>query len=334
MFIREAKIDKRKKRGKSHIGRWILVYSALVITFLPPMMRSQKVSQLPKIGLENDLLLTTFLPQVPKQIPQVSNNIGVGGIEVETPTFETILYTVQLGDTLWEIAHREGLNVDTILGANKSVRKRGFLRTGQKIRIPNQKGVFHEVTEGQTLSSISKIYKVSKEKIMEINNISDSKPLVAGKEIFIPGAKLLPSSKEYLLGEIGFLRPVRSGWFSSGYGYRRDPFNGEIRFHTGVDLGAYEGTPILASKSGEVTFSGWISGYGNIVVVKHTNGYSTKYAHTARNLVSKGMFVRQGQVIALAGNTGRSEGPHLHFEICKNGIPVDPTSFISLPRGR
>lgn len=306
-----------------------------MVTFLPPIIRSQRVSDIPQICIENDLLLTTFIPQVTQQIAPISNNsVGIGGIEVETPTFETMLYTVQTGDTIWEIAHRQGINVDTIISANKSVRRVGSLHVGQKLRIPNQKGVFHEIEKGETLNDISSKYKVKLEKIMEANDISKPKILSAGKEIFIPGAKLLPSSKEYLLSEIGFLRPLSSGWFSSGYGYRRDPFNGEIRFHTGIDLGAYQGTSIRAAKSGKITFSDWASGYGNMVVIRHTNGYSTKYAHTMKNLVSKGMDVRQGQVIALVGSTGRSEGSHLHFEICKNGVPINPASFISLPHGR
>ncbi|MEW6096368.1 MAG: peptidoglycan DD-metalloendopeptidase family protein [bacterium] len=336
MFILESKSYNRKKRGKSHVGRWILCFLALLVTFSPPLLRTQIVSSAPQIGMGSDLLLTTFIPQVHQQICQVSshNEIGVGGIEVEKPSFEIMLYTVQEGDTLGEIAQRRGLNLDTIISANQSIRNISSLRVGQRLRIPNQKGVFHKVKKGQTISNISSAYKISVEKILEANDISKPKDLLAGKEIFIPGARLLPSAKEYLVGGIGFIRPVSNGWFSSGYGYRRDPFNGKIRFHTGIDIGCYQGTPIRASKSGKVSFSGWISGYGNTVIIKHTGGYSTKYAHNMRNLVAKGTYVRQGQVIALVGNTGRSIGSHLHFEICKNGCPVNPASFISIPSHR
>ncbi len=332
MFIMEAKNHNRKKRGKNHIGLWILTFLALLVTFSPPLFRNQILTSTPQRGMESDLLLTTVIPQVPQQICQVNNNnIGIGGIEVDTPSFETILYTVRPEDTLWDIAQRQGVNVDTLVSANQSIKNVSSLRAGQRLRIPNQKGVFHKIKSGETLSNISDVYKVNLGKIIETNNISKPKNLIEGKEIFIPGAKLLPAAKEYLLGDIGFIRPVRSGWFSSGYGYRRDPFNGQVRFHTGVDIGSYQGTQISASKSGKVTFSGWVGGYGNMVVIQHTNGYSTRYAHNLRNLVSKGMYVRQGQIIALVGNTGRSDGSHLHFEICKNNHPVNPTSFISLP---
>jgi len=332
----EAKNYNRKKRGKSHVGMGILVFLALLVTFFPPLIRSQIVGSCPQRGVGSDLLLTTVIPQIHKQICQVSetNEIGVGGIEVDKPSFETMLYTVQPGDTLWEIAQRRGLNLDTLLSANQRIKNVSSLRVGQRLRIPNQNGVFHKVKKGQTLSNISRAYNVSVEKIIEDKNISKPKKLLAGREIFIPGARLLPATKEYLLGGIGFIRPVRTGWLSSGYGYRRDPFSKKIRFHTGVDIASYQGTPVRASKSGKVIYSGWVRGYGNMIVIKHTGGYTTKYGHNLRNLVSKGMYVRQGQIIALVGSSGRSKGSHLHFEICKNGRPVNPASFISLPHRR
>lgn len=335
----ESKNHNNRKRGrgnKSHIGRWILVFFALLFTFLPPLFRTQISANTPQLRLESDLLLTTFSPQVHSQICEVNNSkVGIGGIEVDEPSFETMFYTVQPGDTLYNIAIRKKINVDTVLSANRNVKGLNSLRIGQKLRIPNQKGIFHKVQKGQTITNIASAYKINAQKILEANNISKPENISAGKEIFIPGAKLLPSTQQYLLGsEIGFLQPVNGGWLSSGYGYRRDPFTAEIRFHTGVDIATYYGASIRASKRGIVTFSGWQQGYGNIVVIKHPDGYFTKYAHAMKNLVSKGDYVRQGQTIALVGSTGRSIGPHLHFEICKNGQLINPSSFISLPRGR
>lgn len=341
MFIMEARRNYNRKKGrgsKRYIGRWILVFFALLFTFLPPLFRSQADTNSSQVKLESDLLLTTFTPEAQYQICEVNNNnnqVGIGGIEVEEPVFDTMFYTVQPGDTLYNIATRKKVNIDTVLSANRNVKKLGLLRIGQKLRIPNQKGVFHKVEKGQTISKISSLYKVDAEKILEVNSISRPKSLTSGTEIFIPGAKLLPSTQQYLLGsDIGFIQPISGGWFSSGYGYRRDPFTNEIRFHTGVDIAAYSGASIRASKSGKVTFSGWQKGYGNIIVIKHSDGYWTKYAHNLKNLVSQGDYVRQGQVIGLVGSTGRSIGSHLHFEICKNGHAVNPASFISLPHGR
>ncbi|MDI6735851.1 MAG: M23 family metallopeptidase [bacterium] len=334
MFIMEAKAFRRKKKNKTHIGRWVLLFFALLVTFSPTFFKKQILAHQFKIGPKSDLLLTTFYPQVQHYVCKTNYNqaIGIGGIEVDKPSMETLFYTVHSGDTLGEIAQRQGIKVETILGANQSVKSINSLRVGQRLRIPNQDGIFHKVQNGQTLSNISKTYKVSLEKILDTNDISRPTNLIAGKEVFIPGAKLLPSSKEYLLGGIGFIRPVTAGHFSSGYGYRRDPFNGSIQFHTGIDFAAYQGTSIRASRSGKVVCSDWVNGYGNTIVIEHTGGYATRYAHNSKNLVSKGMYVNQGQVIGLVGNTGRSMGAHLHFEILKNGRPVNPSSFISLPR--
>ncbi len=334
MFIMEAKAFRRKNKNKTHIGRWVLLFFALLVTFSPTFFKNQILAHQFKIGSQSDLLLTTFYPQVQHYVCKTNYNqtIGIGGIEVDKPSFETLFYTVRSGDTVGEIAQRQGIKVATVLGANQSIKSINSLRVGQRLRIPNQDGVFHKIQSGQTLSNISKTYKVSLGKILETNDISKPTNIVAGKEVFIPGAKLLPSSKEYLLSGIGFIRPVTAGHFSSGYGYRKDPFNGNIRFHTGIDFVAYQGTPIRASRSGEIIYSGWIGGYGNTVVIRHTGGYVTKYAHNLKNLVSKGMYVNQGQVIGLVGNTGRSLGSHLHFEILKNGRPVNPASFLSLPR--
>ena len=119
------------------------------------------------------------------------------------------------------------------------------------------------------------------------------------------------------------------GKVSSHYGWRRDPFTEEPRFHKGVDLAAPRGTPVLSSAEGTVVFSGWQGGYGNTVVIRHPDGYETRYAHNAQNLVHEGEHVGQGDMIARVGSTGRSTGPHLHFEVTKGGKAVDPADLLA-----
>lgn len=126
-------------------------------------------------------------------------------------------------------------------------------------------------------------------------------------------------------------RPVTQGWMSSRYGYRLDPFNGRRSHHKGVDFAAQTGTPIHTVASGIVQRSKTVSGFGNVVEIAHADGYSTLYAHNQKNLVSKGDIVHKGQVIALLGSSGRSSGPHVHFEVHKNGRSVDPQSYITRP---
>lgn len=123
-------------------------------------------------------------------------------------------------------------------------------------------------------------------------------------------------------------RPVRSGHISSYFGRRTDPFTGDLRQHRGVDFASRAGAEIVAVATGVVTWSGRRQGYGRMVEITHGNGYVTRYAHNARNLVALGDHVQQGQTIALMGATGRATGPNLHFEIWHRGQPVDPGRFI------
>ncbi|MDR2877183.1 MAG: M23 family metallopeptidase [Chromatiales bacterium] len=123
-------------------------------------------------------------------------------------------------------------------------------------------------------------------------------------------------------------RPVRSGWVSSYFGVRTDPFTGRNEMHHGLDLAGKEGSDILAVAAGIVTWSGQRYGYGNMVEISHGNGYITRYGHNKENLVKAGDVVEKGQVIALLGTSGRSTGPHLHFEVLKNGRGVDPSKYL------
>lgn len=123
-------------------------------------------------------------------------------------------------------------------------------------------------------------------------------------------------------------RPTRSGWLSSAYGYRTHPLNGRRQFHRGVDLAGKAGDPVEAVASGVVIWSGPKDGYGNLLEVDHRNGFVTRYGHNAENLVAMGELVKQGQVIATMGSTGRSTGPHVHFEVLKNGKQVNPHKFL------
>ncbi len=123
-------------------------------------------------------------------------------------------------------------------------------------------------------------------------------------------------------------RPVTSGYISSRFGSRTDPFTGRRAFHRGVDFAGREGAEVVAVASGVVIWSGQRYGYGELVEVNHGNGYVTRYAHNADNLVAIGDTVRRGQVIARMGDTGRATGPNLHFEVLLNDKAVDPLTYI------
>ena len=124
--------------------------------------------------------------------------------------------------------------------------------------------------------------------------------------------------------------PVPMGYYSSNYGYRLDPISGRNSFHTGVDLIAPPGTPVVAAAGGVVSAAGFMPEYGNIVDIDHDNGLTSRYAHLSRILVKVGDVVMKGQKVALVGSTGRTTGPHLHFEVREKGIPLNPNKFLSL----
>jgi murein DD-endopeptidase MepM/ murein hydrolase activator NlpD len=123
--------------------------------------------------------------------------------------------------------------------------------------------------------------------------------------------------------------PTASGWMSSAYGKRTDPFTGRTAFHEGVDIAARDGSEIRAMAAGVVTFAGNKSGYGLVVEINHGNGFQTRYAHAKKVIAEVGDRVEKGDTVALVGSTGRSTGSHVHFEVIKNGKVVNPHEHLN-----
>nr|NIQ03361.1 peptidoglycan DD-metalloendopeptidase family protein [Nitrospinaceae bacterium]NIR57256.1 peptidoglycan DD-metalloendopeptidase family protein [Nitrospinaceae bacterium]NIS87704.1 peptidoglycan DD-metalloendopeptidase family protein [Nitrospinaceae bacterium]NIT84570.1 peptidoglycan DD-metalloendopeptidase family protein [Nitrospinaceae bacterium]NIU46756.1 peptidoglycan DD-metalloendopeptidase family protein [Nitrospinaceae bacterium] len=134
-------------------------------------------------------------------------------------------------------------------------------------------------------------------------------------------------NQQSLLASTPSIWPTR-GWVTSGFGYRKSPFTGIPEKHEGLDIAARMGSEIRATADGMVVLSGRENGYGNMVEVDHGYGVMTRYGHNSKNLVNVGDKIKRGQVIALVGNTGRSTGPHVHYEVLVNGIPVSPRNYI------
>lgn len=255
-------------------------------------------------------------------------------------------YTVKEGDTLWSIADDFDLDVNTLLGVNH-LDDSTILRPGKVIRIPDQDGIFVKVHTGDTIAEIAEKYGVYKEAILSANSLTWNDHLKPGSEIFVPGAKPVmeeqpreekrPSRERQVnpfVRSVHSFRPTRGfGWpvagsISSPFGWRMNPFGGRGDFHTGLDISAHYGTRIAAAASGRVVYTGWMSGYGKVVVIEHGNGYTTLYAHCSRLLCSPGQTVNRGDVIAAVGATGRATGAHLHFEVRINGNPVNPLGVL------
>lgn len=170
--------------------------------------------------------------------------------------------------------------------------------------------------------SASVIRPVSREEIdSSISNIRNL-------SLFYDSLFSVLSTRKDFLERAPTLRPVpREAYISSGFGMGKDPFSGEIKPHNGVDFSYEEGTPVMASAFGAVLFCGKDKSYGNVVRISHGNGFETLYAHLGSFSVRKGQSVKKGEVIGKLGNTGRSIGPHLHYEIRLNGSPVNPEDY-------
>lgn len=198
-------------------------------------------------------------------------------------------------------------------------------------------GIYHVVRPGENLFRIGKAYDVSHEELARLNGIRDAGQIRVGQRIFIPGATRqlpveiitpaepvpdIPSAPQPLEADRErFLWPV-SGTINSGFGPRGSSF------HDGIDIAAPEGTPIRAIERGEVIYADQLRGYGNMVIVRHSDGLVSVYAHNEVNLVQQGQTVSRGEVIATVGSTGRVTGPHLHFEIRKNNTAQDPLRLL------
>jgi len=230
-------------------------------------------------------------------------------------------HTIKSGDNISVLAVNLGLNQDTIISINKITNSR-LLQIGKVLKIPNQDGILHTVKEGETLKSIADKYEADVKVIQTVNELF-SENIAAGKDLFIPGARLDRVSLQEINGDL-FIWPV-SGAITSPYGYRRDPFNNSrSQFHTGMDIRGSMGTPIKAAMAGRVSQVGYDNVLGNYVIISHHSGYRTLYGHMSVIRARTGAYVTQGEIIGEVGNTGLSTGPHLHFTVYKNGVTVNP----------
>lgn len=262
------------------------------------------------------------------------------------------IYEVQSGDTLSEIAIKTNIPMDKIIELNANLdNENSMIRVGDELIVTTveppitvervEQEYIEEcydaeiqyidndewyTTEQVTLQQPSAgrrnivaqiAYKNDKEVSRDV--IKEEVLLEAVPKIVERGTKIPPS----------YIKPLSGGRLSSGFGGRKAPTKGASTNHKGIDWATPIGTAIYASSGGVVTKAGWGSGYGNVVYIKHPDGRETRYGHLSKCLVSAGQTVKQGEKIALSGNTGRSTGPHLHFEIRINGAAVNPLKYLN-----
>lgn len=264
----------------------------------------------------------------------------------QTPARRGVMeYTVQTGDVIGSIASRFGVSVNTILWAN-NLSVRSYIRPGDTLKIPPGTGVLHVVKKGESVGKIAQIYNVQGQEIVVANVLQkDGSDLRVGETLFIPGGvKLQPAPAPRALvrqptsvsrGLDRIAAPLPSVTAPAGSGYIWPTTDRRINQyfglrHTGVDIGGKVGNANYAANAGRVVKSqcGWNGGYGCYIILDHGGGVTTLYGHNSKLLVSAGETVEQGQVIALLGSTGRSTGPHLHFEVRVGGKKVNPLRYV------
>ena len=243
-----------------------------------------------------------------------------------TESFAWQTYKVKKGDSVSKIAAAFSVSMDAIIASN-GITNAHSLRVGEDLRIPNMDGIPYTVKSGDNLSGISKAMGVPIEAILDANEIQNDR-INAGMSLFIPGARMKRDDLKMALGEL-FIYPLRSSRLSSSFGWRNDPFTGVRTYHAAVDLAAPLGTPVKAAMDGKVSALGYNTTFGNYIILSHSGGLQTMYAHLNAATVKRGDQVNQGVQIGNVGTTGYSTGPHLHFAVYKNGRAVNPLDFLN-----
>lgn len=228
---------------------------------------------------------------------------------------EIVTHVVQRGESLSRIAKKFGISMETICGSN-NLQSYELINVGMRLNIPNKDGIIYKLKKGEGLIPVVQKYKASLDKLLAVNNIRNPDFIQPNQLIFIPDAKPVNLIR-------GFIWPTSERRITSGYGWRRHPIFGGRHFHKGIDVGCRY-IWVRATKYGKITYTGWLGGYGRAVIISHPGGWKSLYAHLSRISVRRGQYVKQGQVVARSGNTGHSTGPHLHFELMKNGSHKNP----------
>ncbi len=246
------------------------------------------------------------------------------------PGVKLTIHQMKQGESFWQVTRRHAITIETFIAANPHVTCLSAA-PGTRVVIPEEDGVllaFDDVTDVWRMSRrlkghdgargdyLPSLFKLISRDDVRLVFFKESTPVVVNDSL----------EKLHAYSTI-FARPLK-GHFTSLFGDRVDPYYHDTAFHTGIDIHGRMGTPLRAARAGMVMFTGWRDGYGKTVILQHHEGYSTLYAHMADITVATGQWIEKMGIIGTTGSTGRSTGPHLHFEIRRHGDPINPLLYV------
>lgn len=291
---------------------------------LAPTEGTPKQSPLPDAGSLASIPDTLIKPVLPT-------------IQAEPYQSQTIqTYVVKTGDTLGSIARAHGLKLSTLLWAN-NLTERSLIRLGQHLVVLPVDGIHYRIKRGDTLGVVAKRFSSDVDSIIKTNSLANPNAVAIGDLLIIPGG-IMPAAPRSQL-QRSLIGRVRDTYAPSGTSERSSgsyiwPTSARriTQYfswrHIGVDIAGPPSNRIYAAADGVVSFAGWARGYGLSLVINHGGGKQTRYGHSRKLFVKVGQSVSQGETIAMVGSTGRSTGPHLHFEVIVNGKRVNPFAYI------
>ncbi len=295
-------------------------YFFTLVVILCLISSSSFSSETTVIPVINDLSRNNeSIIQLRKDLRKAIHTIKSNRSVEELPDLTIYKYTVKNNESFWDIVSVTNLDLDTIVSIN-SLSAPSDIKKGMTLYIPNMRGIIHEKALNESYDSIAMSYRIPVYYIYKVNKIYNNEHK---QYIFIPCGNLSDLDRSLFLGT-AFVSPLTVGKLSSYFGVRKDPIDHVHKFHAGVDIACPMNSPVYASRDGKVFFSGFKGGYGNFIIIKHSRDYFTLYGHLNKIYVKEGQTVSAGQLIAKSGNTGRTTGPHLHFEIRKNSKPINP----------
>ena len=273
--------------------------------------------------LGGNAVVAPAMPQVPEP----------GSNEEPSRRQQSFIYTVASGDTIESIAAQHDISSNTVLWAN-GLNSNTTLKVGDHLTILPTTGVLHTVASGDTVSEVANKYDAAASDIIDYNGLDEDAKLSIGQKLIVPDGYIAPRAAPQIVPQDERLATEPDGPAPppvevTGAGLIWPTTTKHIAQyfkwgHTGIDIDNRARPPVYAAAAGTIEFAGWLGGYGNLIIVNHGQGLRTYYAHLEKFYASEGQAVAKGDAIAKMGSTGRSTGPHLHFEVRKLGQPVNP----------